>query len=152
MRGRPGPSWTVQVGVPPEQAYAYVADLSRHGEWGSQADEMTIKPDEPGGPAVGKTYTADGILLGKRNPSKVKITALEPASRVEFEYEDARGSGGHVFSFAPEGGGTLITRQIYGIKQPFFGPLLFRIFKSRIDVNYNGALSNLRGRLESGAA
>lgn len=149
MRGRPGPTWKISVKVPPDKAYAYVADLSRHGEWGSQADEMTIKPDEPGEPAVGKTYTADGILLGKRNPSKVKITSLDPPNRVEFEYEDSRGTGGHVFTFTPRNGGTLITRQIYGIKQPLLGPLLFRIFKSKIDVNYNGALSNLKNRLES---
>lgn len=152
MRGKPGPTWTVQVNSPPEKAYAYVSDLSRHAEWGSASDEMTIKPDEAGEPAVGKTYSADGTLLGKRNRSKVTITDLEPPRRVEFEYEDSGGVGGHVFTFTPQDGGTLISRQIYGIKQPFFGPVLFRIFKSKIDVNYNGALNNLKSKLESGAA
>ena len=113
---------------------------------------MTIKADEPGEPATGKNYTAEGTLLGKRNPSTVTITALVPPERVEFEYEDSRGSGGHVFTFDPQEGGTLITRQIFGIKQPFFGPLLFRMFKKKIDVNYNGALANLKAKLESGAA
>ena len=152
MRGRPGPTWTIQVSAPPDKAYEYVADLSRHGEWASAADEMMIKPDEPGGPAVGKTYSAEGTLLGRRNASKVTITALDPPRRVEFEYVDPNGtSGGHVFTFTPQNGGTQISRQIYGIKQPFFGPLLFRIFKSKIDVNYNGALQNLKQKLESGA-
>jgi hypothetical protein len=113
---------------------------------------MTITAEQPGAPAVGKTYTAEGTLLGKRNPSKVTITALDPPNHVEFEYEDSRGSGGHVFTFTPQEGGTLITRQIFGIKQPFFGPLLFVIFKRKIDVNYNGALKNLKTKLESGAA
>ena len=139
--------------MPPDKAYEYVADLSRHGEWASQADKMTIKPDEAGGPAVGKTYSAEGTLLGIRNASKVTITALDPPNTVEFEYVDPNGtSGGHVFKFTSQNGGTLISRQIYGIKQPFIGPLLFRIFKSRIDVNYNGALQNLKSKLESGAA
>jgi len=153
MRGRPGPTWTIQVNAPQDRAYGYVADLSRHSEWASEADKMTIKADEPGEPAVGKTYSAEGTLLGKRNASKVTITALEPTRSVEFEYVDPNGtSGGHVFTFTPRDGGTLISRQIYGIKQPFFGPLLFRIFKSKIDVNYNGALQNLKAKLESGAA
>jgi uncharacterized protein YndB with AHSA1/START domain len=153
MRGRPGPTWTIQVAVSPERAYDYVADLSRHAEWASEADRMSIKADEPGAPAVGKTYSAEGTLLGRRNASKVTITALEPPSKVEFEYVDPnRTSGGHVFTFTPQDGGTLISRQIYGIKQPFFGPILFRIFKGRIDVNYNGALQNLKAKLESGAA
>ena len=152
MRGRPGPTWNINVNAPREKAYAYVADLSRHGEWASSADHMTIKPDQPGEPAVGKTYSAEGTLLGKRNTSKVTITSLEPPDRIEFEYEDSRGSGGHVFTFEPQEGGTLITRQLYGIKQPFFGPLLLRIFKKKIDVNYNGALGNLKTKLESATA
>ena len=151
MRGRPGPTWTIQVNVPTAAAYDYVSDLSRHGEWASEADQMTIQADAPGEPAVGKTYSAEGTLLGKRNASKVTITALEPPRTVEFEYVDPNGnSGGHVFTFAGQDGGTLISRQIYGIKQPFFGPLLFRVFKSKIDVNYNGALRNLKTKLEAG--
>jgi uncharacterized protein YndB with AHSA1/START domain len=152
MRGRPGPTWKIDVNVPPEKAYAYVADVGRHGEWASKADEMTIKADQAGEPAVGTTYTSEGTLLGKRNASKVTITALDPPTRVEFEYEDPRGTGGHVFTFTPQDGGTLITRQIFGIKQPLLGPVFFRIFKKKIDVNYNGALNNLKTRLESGAA
>jgi len=151
VRGRPGPTWAITINAPQDRTYAYVADLSRHGEWGSQADEMTIKPDQPGPPEVGKRYTAEGILLGKRNPSTVTITALDPPQRVEFEYEDSRGSGGHVFTFAPDNGGTRVTRQIFGIKQPLLGPVFFRIFKKKIDVNYNGALNNLKAKLESGA-
>ena len=151
MRGRPGPTWKIHVNVPREKAYDYVADVGRHGEWGSQADKMTIKADEPGPPVVGKKYTAEGVLLGKSNPSTVTITALERPERVEFEYEDPRGTGGHVFTFSSDEGGTLITRQIFGIKQPMLGPVLFRIFKKKIDVNYNGALNNLKSKLESGA-
>ena len=149
MRGRPGPSWSTTVAVSPEKAYGYVADLARHGEWASQADAMTIKADSPGQPAVGKTYAAEGTLMGKRNPSKVTITDLEPPRRLEFEYEDSRGIGGHVFTFTPQDGGTVITRQIFGIKQPMLGPLMFLIFKRKIDVNYNSALDNLKRKLES---
>jgi hypothetical protein len=151
MRGRPGPTWKIHVNVPRETAYAYVADIGRHGEWGSDADAMTIKPDQPGEPEVGKKYSAEGTLLGKRNPSEVTITALEPPACVEIEAADSSGISGHVFKFTPEDGGTLITRQIYGVKQPMLGPLFFWIFKSKIDVNFNGALSKLRANLESGA-
>lgn len=152
MRGRPGPIWTIQVAAPPEKVYAYLSDVGRHGEWGSDADGMTISADKPGKPAVGSTYSAEGTLLGKRNPSKVTITALEPPSTVEIECTDSSGISGHVFKLTPQDGGTLVTRQIYAVKQPFFGPLLFMIFKSKIDVNFNGALQNLKAKVESGAA
>jgi uncharacterized protein YndB with AHSA1/START domain len=151
MRGRPGPTWKVFVKAPPEKVYAYVADVSRHGEWGSEADGMVISAEEPGNAAVGKAYKAEGTLLGKRNPSTVKITALDPPKTIEIEAEDSSGISGHVFTLTPQDGGTLVTRQIYGVKQPFLGPIFFMIFKSKIDVNFNGALNNLKNKVESGA-
>ena len=151
MRGRPGPTWKIQVNVPPDKAYEYVADVGRHAEWGSDADAMTIKSDKPGSPAVGNSYEAEGTLLGKRNPSKVVITALNPPKTVEIEATDSSGISGHVFTFMPQDGGTLITRQIYGVKQPLLGPFFFMLFKSKIDVNFNGALQKLKAKLESGS-
>jgi hypothetical protein len=136
--------------VPPDKAYAYVADLSRHAEWSFDADKMTIKADKPGAPAVGSTYTAEGNLMG-RNASKVTITALNPPKSLEFESEDKAGINGHVFEFAAQDGGTLITRKMYGVKVPFYGPLLFILAKGAIDKDYNGALANLKTKLESGA-
>lgn len=111
---------------------------------------MTIAAETPGEPAVGKTYKAEGTLLGKRNPSTVKITALTPPKTLEIEAEDSSGISGHVFTLTPQDGGTLVTRQIYGIKQPLLGPVFFMLFKRKIDVNFNGALSNLKRKLESG--
>lgn len=148
MRGKSGPSWTVHVNVPPEKAYAYVADLSRHAEWSYGPDKMTIKADKPGPAEVGSTYSAEGNLMG-RNSSKVTITALNPPTSLEFESEDKAGINGHVFEFTPEAGGTLITRKMFGIKQPFYGPLLFLVARGAINKDYNGALANLKSKLES---
>jgi len=151
MRGRPGPTWKVFIKAPPDKVYAYVADAGRHAEWASDADAMTISADPPGPPAVGNTYKAEGTLLGKRNPSTVEITALNPPKSVEIEATDARGISGHVFTLTPQDGGTLVTRQIYGVKQPLLGPVFFMIFKKKVDVNFNGALNNLKTKMESGA-
>ena len=150
MRGKPGPSWTIQVDAPPDKAYAYVADISKHAEWSFEADKMEIKADKPGPVAVGSTFTAAGNLMG-RNESKVKVTALNPPKGIEFESEDKAGINGHVFEFTPQNGGTLIRRQMYGIKQPFYGPVLFMLAKGAIDKDYNGALANLKKKLESGS-
>jgi hypothetical protein len=150
MRGRPGPSWTVQVKVPPDKAYAYVADIGRHAEWSFGPDSMTITADNPGPAKVGSTFKAEGNLMG-RNKSTVTVTALDPPKTVEFESQDGSGINGHQFTFTAQDGGTLITRQMFGIKSPFYGPLLFMLAKGAIDKDYNGALANLKTKLESGA-
>ena len=106
MRGRPGPTWSIFINAPPERVYPYLADVGRHGEWGSEADAMVISAETPGEPSVGKTYKAEGTLLGKRNPSTVKITALDPPKTIEIEAEDSSGKSGHVFTLTPQDGGT----------------------------------------------
>ena len=150
MRGRPGPSWTIHVKVPPDKAYAYVADISRHAEWSFGPDQMTITPDSPGPIKVGSTFKAEGNLMG-RNKSTVTVTALDPPKSIEFESQDGSGINGHQITFTPQDGGTLIKRQMFGIKVPFFGPILLMLAKGAIDKDYNGALANLKTKLESGA-
>ena len=150
MRGKLGPSWTVQVNVSPDKAYAYVADIGRHAEWSFGPDDMSIKADQPGPVKVGSTFHAEGNLMG-RNKSTVTVTRLDPAKAVEFESQDGGGINGHVITFTAKDGGTLITRQMFGIKQPFFGPVLFMLAKGAIDKDYNGALANLKAKLEAGA-
>jgi uncharacterized protein YndB with AHSA1/START domain len=142
----------VFINAPVDKVYQYVADVGQHAEWASEADAMVISAPEAGTPAVGKTYKAEGTLLGKRNPSTVTITALDPPKTVEIEAEDSSGISGHVFTLTPQDGGTLVTRRIYGVKQPLLGPIFFIIFKRKIDVNFNRALTNLKSRLESGPA
>ena len=115
-------------------------------------DEMTMQAESQGPPAVGSRYKAEGTLFNRRNASTVTITALDPPRRLEFEAEDASSIAGHVFTFERDGAGTLITRRMYGVKQPFYGPLLFLIFRGAVNKNFNGALAKLKQKLEAAPA
>ena len=148
MRGKPGPTWSVHADVSPEKAYDYVADLSRHSEWSYAPDQMTISARVPGEVKVGSKFDAEGNLMG-RNKSVVTVTALNRPQSLEFESEDRSGISGHVFTFQSQDGGTLITRRMFGVKQPFYGPLLLLLARSAINKDYNGALANLKAKLES---
>ena len=77
--------YEVDIKAPPASVFAYVADISRHGEWGSADDHMKASPDKPGQPAVGARY---------------------------------------------------------------YFPLVLAIFKGTVQKNYNGAMSNLKSRME----
>lgn len=146
MRGRKGPAWSVDINAPPEKVYGYVADISRHPEWG--LDDMEI--EGPSGPAtVGATYKAVGTLQGKRNPSTVRVTELEAPQRIEFEVEDSSGRIGHVFTFTSVDGSTHMTRQMYAIKQPAMAPITYLMNRGAINRNFNGALAKLKERLEA---
>ncbi len=143
--------YSVDVRAPQATVFNYVADVSRHGEWGSADDHMKATAERPGQPAMGSRYKADGLLNGKANQSTVTITALEPPKRLAFDAEDSNSVFHHEFTFSPAAGGTHVERHVTMTKGPFYFPLVLAIFKSTVQKNYNGAMSNLKTKMEAGA-
>lgn len=100
------------VPVSAEEAFAYVADLTRHNEW--TMDEVTVTPHSPGPVQLGRRYSAVGRQGGKDWPSQLEVTVYEPPRR--FEFTATGGPIGtpdddphrHDFLFTPRGGGTQI--------------------------------------------
>ncbi len=100
------------VCVPPETAFAYVADITQHNDWAT--DEIRVTQLTPGPVHLGTEYSSVGIQGGKEWPSHLVVTGFEPPRRFEFT-----ASGGpipapdddphrHEFLFIPENGGTRI--------------------------------------------
>ena len=112
---------------------------------------MKATAEKPGPPAVGSRYKAEGILNGKLNQSTVTITALEAPKRLAFDAEDSNSVFHHEFVLSPAGGGTHVERHVTMTKGPFYFPLVLSIFKSTVQKNYNGAMSNLKTKMEGGA-
>ncbi|HEX3507043.1 MAG TPA: SRPBCC family protein [Candidatus Dormibacteraeota bacterium] len=134
-----------------EKAFNYLADIARHGEWGSTDDRMKISAEKPGPPAVGARYKADALLNGRENKSTVTITALEPPKRIAFDAEDSNSVFHHEFLLTQEGDGTRFERRVTMTKGPFYFPLVLRIFKSTVVKNYDGAMQNAKAKIEAGA-
>ena len=142
--------YSVDVKAPQATVFDYVADVSRHGEWGSADDHMKATAERPGPPATGSRYKADGMLNGKPNASVVTITALESPKRLAFDAEDSNSVFHHEFTFSPAAGGTHVERHVTMTKGPFYFPLVLAIFKGTVQKNYNGAMSNLKTKMEAG--
>jgi hypothetical protein len=142
-------SYSVDIKAPQSKVFDYVADVSRHGEWGSADDHMKASAEKPGPPALGARYKADGMLTGKANPSVVTITALESPKRLAFDAEDSNSVFHHEFVFSPAGAGTHVERRVTMTRGPFYFPIVLAVFKSTVQKNYNGAMSNLKAKLET---
>src|SRR3982074_2156236 len=105
-------SYNVTIKAPQAKVFDYIADVSRHGEWGSKDDNMKVTAEKPGPPAVGSRYKADGLLNGKATPSSVTIAALEPPKRVAIDAADSNSVFHHEFLLTPADGGTKVERQV----------------------------------------
>jgi hypothetical protein len=150
--------YTVDVAAPQSRVFDYVADVSRHGEWGSADDHMKASAEKPGPPAIGSRYKAEGIsfgssrsarmLNGKPEQSVVIITALEAPKQLAFDAEGSNWVFRHEFMFSPSNGGTHVERHVTMTKGPFYFPIVLSIFKATVKKNYNGAMANLKTRFE----
>ena len=143
-------TYNVAVRAPQGKVFDYVADVARHGEWASEPDHMKVSAEKAGSPAVGSRYKAEGVLNGKVNPSVVTITELAPPNRLAFDAEDSNSVFHHEFVFSPRDGGTNVERIVTMTKGPFYFPLVLAIFKSTVVKNYDGAMQNLKTKMESG--
>jgi uncharacterized protein YndB with AHSA1/START domain len=142
-------AYSITIRAPQQQVFDYVADVSRHGEWGSDDDHMKASAEASGTPTTGARYKAEGMLNGKPNESVVTITKLEPPKRLVLSAEDSNSIFIHEFLFSPADGGTQVERHVTMSKGPFYFPLVLSLFKGTVQKNYEGAMANLKTKMES---
>jgi uncharacterized protein YndB with AHSA1/START domain len=108
----PPASFRVQIPInaAPAKVYAYVSDLTRHGEWSS--DPVQIIALTSGPVTAGSRYRSTAQSHGVTFNTELEVTEYNPPSRFAFEGEDGTGKFSHVFTFQAQGGGTLVTRRI----------------------------------------
>ena len=106
------------VNVPPGKAFDYLADITKHTEWGSHL--QTAEKTSDSALAVGSTFRTVGKLFGTHE-AEVKITELVPNQKIAFESQDDSGHFRHEFVLAPSNGGTAITKAVEPVETK--GPL-----------------------------
>ncbi len=147
--------------VPPQIAFDYVADFSRHNEWA--LDEIKITSLTPGPVGLGSKYSAVGRQSGKDWPSHLEVTAYEPP--VQFEFTATGGpitspSGDphrHEFLFTPKDGGTQIEARRLDPAPPNIPLWLFKDILAPLILTYARAhrvetMKRLQERLDELAA
>ena len=110
---------------------------------------MKVVTEKKAPPAVGMTYKAEGLLMGKVNPSTVTITDYDPPKRFAFDAEDKNSIFHHEFLFTGEGDGTRVERRVTMPKGPWYNPIMMTIFKGTVVKNYDGALAKVKAKLEA---
>lgn len=102
----------VYVDRPPEQVFAHVADVSRHGQW---SPKMLRVADLPGDGALvaGSTFTSFGQLPGHADHrNEVRVVELDPPHRLVLESRDGSGTYLNTFTVIERGAGSVVRREI----------------------------------------
>jgi len=140
-------SFSIHVNVPPEVVFAYVADLTRHGEWNPGLKVTDISEVSP---TVGSRFQSVGHIFGREIHDDLRVTEYQPPVRFAFFVKS--GSGGeeltHEFKLQPKDTGTLITRTAsatVSLLMKLLAPILAAFF---VRSEMTKSLERLKARLE----
>lgn len=144
------------VRVPPERAFSYVADLTRHHEWAM--NEITVTPVTPGPVRLGSRFQSVGRQLRKERPADLEVTGFDPPRYFAFS-----ATGGpipspdgdphlHEFLLTANNGGTRLELRRRDLGPPSWPGWLIRlagplILRSTVRVRVQ-TVERLRTRLE----
>ena len=123
---------SVSIAKPPEQVFAYVADVGRHGEWSPKPLRIA---DLSGPVAKGATFTSYGTIPGDKNHrNDVEVTDYEPPSRLALRSAEKDQHFFNTIEISAEGDGSKLTRTmdmplpggVLGVVFPLFVPVIRR--------------------------
>jgi uncharacterized protein YndB with AHSA1/START domain len=137
---------SIYVNVPPQKAYEYLSDVTKHGEWAGH--NLSGKKTSEGPIAVGATFETVGHQMGAHK-GVVTIRELVPNQKIVFESNDDTAQVRHTFELTPRNGGTHITKTFETIKTglilTIFRPSMYFVGPRMIQKD----LQHIKGRLEA---
>ena len=142
---------SVEIARRPEDVFAYIDDLSRHGEWQPQIVNVRVETEGP--TRVGSRATDTRRVPGGPRDFTYEITEHDPPRKVSFRVIDGpvRPFGTITVSPVGDGSRSRVTLQIdfegHGLGK-LLAPLARRDARKRVPENQ----ARLKERLESGQA
>lgn len=109
----PTPTFSVSTEIRAERdaLFAYVSDLSKHGEWAG--NELRVEPIDNSPLAVGKKYRSDANARGREFHADLGVTEFASPTIFAFSGSDETGKFSHRFAFAKIADGTRVMRTVY---------------------------------------
>lgn len=103
--------FSIDVKAPPEEVFAFISDIERHGEWSPQEFEAEHIGSAPIG--VGTRYRTagrKGTRKGVMRSTDVEVTEFVPPHRFGFAATEKAGTYRTTFAISSAGAGSHIER------------------------------------------
>jgi uncharacterized membrane protein len=142
---------SIEIARSPEDVFAYLDDLARHGEWQSQIREVKVETDGP--TRVGSRAREKRQVPGGVREMTYEITKHDPPRRVSFRGIDGPVRVVGAVTVSPvDGGGSRVSLEIDLVGHRL-GKLLVPIARSQLRKQVPLDQQRLKERLEgTGAA
>ncbi|HLF77156.1 MAG TPA: SRPBCC family protein [Dehalococcoidia bacterium] len=130
----------------PEDVFAYVSDMNRHGEWGGH--ELEVKQTSTGPIGVGATFSSLAKQFGTQRETQT-VTEYAPGKRFVFEANGSLGIARHVFELTPSGSGTHVLKSMELTKPSFLARLMSMKIKGDQAKALTQDLQRIKQKLEA---
>ncbi len=142
-------TYRISINAKPEDVYAYVADITRHGEW---SENVKVEAVSDGPIGVDSTYRSTGRMMRKEFQNDIRVTVYEPSTHLSFIAGDGKNEFLQEFTFSSSDEGTLLERRVSFEMNPLMG-LLLKVMIGPLVSNpsMNRSLNNLKAKLERAA-
>ena len=138
---------TVDIGRPPEDVFAVLADIPNTPEWIAPVIAVRDFSGEPVG--VGTTYTQVSKFLGKEFTIDIEVTTFEPDEKYGERFAGVL-PGEMAITLHAVDGGTRLHLHFEGEPGGFFG-LAAPLLKSNMQKQITSDMNNLKALLEGSA-
>jgi hypothetical protein len=130
----------------PGEVFAYVSDMTKHGEWASNGLQITQTSNGPIG--VSSTFSSTAQQFGTQRETQT-VTEYAPGSRFAFEASGALGLARHIFELSAADSGTRVAKSMELIKPSFLARIMTLKLKADQPKAMAEDLSRIKQKLES---
>jgi uncharacterized membrane protein len=140
---------SIDISRPPEEVFAYVDDLSRHGEWQEQIQQTEVLTEGP--TRVGSRARDRRKVPGGVREITYEITAHDPPRSASFRGVDGPVRVVGTMTVTPSGGGSRVALDLDFEGRGLLGKLLVPMVRSQARKQVPRDQQRLKERLEAGA-
>ena len=140
---------SIEIDRPPEEVFAYLDDLSRHGEWQTQIESVRVDTDGP--TRVGTRVTEKRKVPGGAREFTYEITEHEPPRLAAFEVQNGPVRPFGRITIEPSGAGSRYTLEL-DFKGVGLGKLIAPLARRDARRHVPEDLARFKEKVESGAA
>jgi uncharacterized protein YndB with AHSA1/START domain len=148
MTGRAKTQVSIVIDRKPDEVFAYLADVQKHGEWSPKA----YRVEGVEGPVqLGSKFTSWGwVPKDADHRNEVEVTAFDPPRTIEFTGRERGEDFRNTYVLTPQGNGTRIDRTLDFPKPGGFGGVVFPlVLGGFIKPATNKGMKMLKAKLES---
>ena len=141
---------SIEIARRPEDVFAYLDQLARHGEWQEQIVRVTSVSDGP--TRAGTRATEVRLVGGRERTMTYEVTEHDPPRRVAFRGIDGPVRPVGEVTLEPVGEGTRVTLQLDLVGHGLLGKAFAPLARTQASKEVPKDQQRLKERLESGSA